>query len=145
HDLLLLRFFNEDLSKVTTYARSGGGEDLDLELALPYPAAVIQAWSFDVIDDQSLDPHSRNLPGTKLGVRSTLRFPIRFANRLIGGLAAMSFTPSKYSSEDVIIGRRLADLMAVALSHHRLADEARRNEQLQAKAEKSDLLDELLT
>src|SRR5262249_27181756 len=28
HDLLLLRFFNEDFSKVTTYARTGGGKDL---------------------------------------------------------------------------------------------------------------------
>src|SRR5262249_47982495 len=77
HDLLLLRFFNEDFSKITTYARTGGGEDLDIDLPLPYPAAVVQAWNFDVIDDQLLDPYLKGMPGTRLGVRSNLRFPIR--------------------------------------------------------------------
>src|SRR5262249_44974704 len=123
HDLLLLRFYDEDFSKVTTYARTGGGEDLDFDHVLPYPAAVIQAWNFDLVDNQLLDPYLKDMPGTRLGVRSSLRFPIRLGDRLIGRLGVMSFEPSKYSSEDVIIGRRLADHMAVALSHHRLAEE----------------------
>jgi transcriptional regulator with GAF, ATPase, and Fis domain len=144
HDLLLLRFFNENFSKVTTYARTGGGKDLDVDLALPYPPAVIQAWSFDVVDDHTADPHVRDMPGTKLGMRSMLRLPIRLGERLMGGLAIMSFKPAQYSSEDVVVGRRLADHMAVALSHHRLAEGARRNEELRAKAEKSDLVDEVL-
>ena len=145
HDLLLLRFFNEDYSKVTTYARTGGGEDLDFDLALPYPANVIQAWDYGLIDDQTLEPYFRDMPGTKIGVRSTLRLPIRFGDQLTGRLAFMSFECSKYSSEDVIIGRRLADHMAVALSHHRLSEESRRNEELRTRSEKSDLLDEVLT
>src|SRR5262249_13013300 len=63
HDLLLLRFYDEDFSKVTTYARTGGGEDLDFDHVLPYPAAVIQAWNFDLVDNQLLDPYLKDMPG----------------------------------------------------------------------------------
>jgi transcriptional regulator with GAF, ATPase, and Fis domain len=137
HDLLLLRSFSEDLSKVRTYARTGGWKDLDVDLALSYPPAVIQAWNFDLLDDALCDRRAEDLPGVKLGVRSIMRFPIRFGDKLIGALGIMSKEPSMYSSEDVIIGRRLADYMAVALSHERLAEG-------RARAEKSEMLDEVL-
>src|SRR5262249_42539844 len=135
HDLLLLRTFNDDFSKVKTYAHTGDWQELELDLALPYPPAVIRAWNFDVLDDTLLDSRVDDMPGSRRGMRSILRFPIRFGDRLIGAIGIMSTEPSKYSGEDVIIGRRLVDHMAVALSHQRLAEEVRRNEEVRTRAE----------
>ena len=86
------------------------------------------------------------MPPAKQGARSTVRFPIRYDNRLIGGLAVMSFEPFKYSNVDILVGRFLADHVAVALSHdelaQRLAQQARSNAELRARATSMELLDE---
>jgi GAF domain-containing protein len=137
HDLLLLRVFNEDFSKIMTFARTGGGADLDIALPHSYPAAVTQVWNFDIMDDHQAHPIERDKPPAKMGVRSSLRLPIRFDDRVIGGLAFLSVEPNKYAADDVLVGRRLADHVALALSHHnlaeRLAEEARSAEALRAR------------
>src|SRR5262249_14845047 len=148
HDLLGLRLLSDDLSKVTTFARTGGGDDFDMELTLKYPAAVIRAWNFDIVDDHTIHPVERDNAPAKLGLRSSLRLPIRSEGQVIGGLGFMSFEPSMYTSADVVIARRLADHVAFALSHYRLAqqfaEQARNNEALRARTTNLELLDELL-
>jgi transcriptional regulator with GAF, ATPase, and Fis domain len=148
HDLLLLRVFIEDLSKVLTFARTGGGADLDIVVPATYPPAVMQVWNFDIMDDHAFSPIERNNTPAKMGVRASLRFPIRFDDRVIGGLVFMSFEPKKYGADDVLVGRRLADHVALALSHHnlaeRLAEQARSAEALRARTTNLELLDELL-
>jgi hypothetical protein len=44
----------------------------------------------------------------------------------------------------VLVARRITDHVALALSHRRLAEQARHNEELRARTEKTELLDELL-
>ena len=148
HDLLWLRVFKEDLSNILCFARTGGGADLDIVVPATYPSAVLQAWSFDILDDHALSPIERNNTPAKMGVRASLRLPIRFDDRVIGGLGFMSFEPKKYGADDVLVGRRLADHVALALSHHhlaeRLAEEARSTEALRARTTNLELLDELL-
>jgi transcriptional regulator with GAF, ATPase, and Fis domain len=148
HDLLILRLLNADVSRITTLARTGGGTDVNVPVPHAYPAAATRAWNFDLVDDHMVHPLDRDKPPAKMGARSSLRFPIRYDNRLIGGLAVMSFTPSTYSNGDVLVGRFLADHIAVALSHHelaqRLAEEARSNEELRTRTTSIELLDELL-
>jgi transcriptional regulator with GAF, ATPase, and Fis domain len=84
-----------------------------------------------------------------MGMRSAVRLAIRFDDRLIGGMGFHSVAPAKYRTIDVSVGRRLADHVAVALSHYRLAEQlaeqARRNEELRVRAAQADLLDEVLT
>src|SRR5262249_25563109 len=142
---LLLRLFNEDLSKITTFARVGGGSDLDLDLATFYPPAVMRAWNFDIVDEHQNHPIEYKNPPAQLGLRSSLRFPIRIDDRLIGGLGVMSYEPAKYTSGDVMVGRRLADHLAVGLSHQRLAEEDRRAVALRERAANLEMLDGLLT
>jgi transcriptional regulator with GAF, ATPase, and Fis domain len=148
HDLLLLILFNEDLSQFEVYARSDRGSDLGSVLPSAYPAAAIRAWEFLIVDDHVSHPQEHDTPTTKMGARSSLRFPIRFDNRVIGDVGFISYEPRKYTSADVAVGRRLADHVSSGLSHYNiakeLAEQARRNEELRAKAEKSDLLDEVL-
>jgi transcriptional regulator with GAF, ATPase, and Fis domain len=149
HDLLLLRIFSEDFTTITVYARSDRGAAPPMVVPNTYPRAVSQAWTFDIIDDFSLHPMEKDAPPAKLGARSVVRVPIRFDDRLIGGLGFLSFTPSRFISEDVEVARRLADHVAVALSHYelanRLAEEARRAEGLRVRTMNLELLDELLT
>jgi transcriptional regulator with GAF, ATPase, and Fis domain len=149
HDLLLLRVFSEDLAHITVYARSDRGTAPPMVVPNSYPLGVLQAWAFDIVDDFKLHPGERDTPPAKLGARSVVRVPIRFDDHLIGGLGFLSFTPSRFTSEDVEVARRLADHVAVALSHYelanRLADEARRAEGLRVRTMNLELLDELLT
>ncbi len=148
HDLLMLRFLTEDFSKIVTLARTGGGADLDIAVPHIYPPAVTRAWNFDIIDDYSVHPQEQNKVPATLGVRSSLRLPIRFDDRVIGGLAFLSREPRNYGSSDVVVARRLADHVAVALSHHNLAQqfakEARNAEALRTRTTSLELLDVLL-
>jgi transcriptional regulator with GAF, ATPase, and Fis domain len=148
HDVLHLGLLSDDLSTVTTFARTGSGIDLDIPIAIAYPPAVVRVWNFDIVDDQQQQPLERELPLAKMGARSLLRLPIRFDDRLIGGMNLVSFAPGVYTSADVEVARRLADHVAVALSHYhaaeRLAAEARRHEELRARTTNLELLDELL-
>jgi transcriptional regulator with GAF, ATPase, and Fis domain len=148
HDLLILTLFNEDLSNFTALARSDGDSDLGAVIPSTYPAAVTRAWEFDLIDDHTVYPLELDTLGSKLGARSSLRFPIRFDGRVIGGVAFISFKCAAYGDIDVPVGRRLADHAAVALSHYmlakRFAEQAGRAEELQARTTNIDLLDELL-
>src|SRR5262249_30303096 len=50
----------------------------------------------------------------------------------------------RFSRDDVMVGRRIADHIALALSHQRLAEEGRRAAALQERNAKLELLDDLL-
>src|SRR5262245_53676761 len=62
HDLVVLRLLSEDLSKITTFARTGGGTDLDIALTNLYPPSVTRAWNFDVLDDLTQHSLERERP-----------------------------------------------------------------------------------
>src|SRR5262245_16067222 len=69
----------------------------------------------------------------QIGMRSFLGIPMRLD---IGTswLIIVSRTPHQYSEEDIIIGRRLADHVSLALSHQRLAGEERRAAEARERA-----------
>jgi transcriptional regulator with GAF, ATPase, and Fis domain len=74
-----------------------------------------------------------------LGVRSMLRVPVRVHNEPIGAISFGSSQPFDYDDEDVILATRIADHVALAVAHERLADEVRRAAQAQ---ERTRLLEE---
>ena len=55
-----------------------------------------------------------------------------------------SRTPAVYQPADAVVARRIADYVALALSHQRLADQARPAEELRARTATLELLDDLL-
>jgi transcriptional regulator with GAF, ATPase, and Fis domain len=149
HDLLLLNLFNDELTTFTVYARSDQGAGLGMVRPNPYPASTIKAWSFSIVDDHLLHPMERDSPSTRIGARSSLRFPIRFDDRVIGGVAFVSFKPHGFTDADVRVGKRLSEHVASAISHFilagQLAEQARRTEELRAQTTNLELLDELLS
>jgi transcriptional regulator with GAF, ATPase, and Fis domain len=63
---------------------------------------------------------------TDLGVRSTIRAPIRRHGELVGGLGFSSRAADHYGEEDAEFAVRVADHVALALAHQELAEESRR-------------------
>ena len=145
HDLLVLRIFSEDLKSLTTYASSDGGSAVGVTVPQAYPASVTRSWHFDIVDDLSTHAIEQHLVAATLGARSTLRIPIWFGNRVIGGVGFVSLEPDTvHATADVVIGRRLADYVAVGLSHHKLAEESRQAAALRERATNLEMLDGLL-
>ena len=71
----------------------------------------------------------------KFGIRSVLRLPIFFGGAPQSTLNFFSKSPHQYSEEDVPVARRVADLVSLALSHRRLAEEERRAALLEKRVE----------
>jgi transcriptional regulator with GAF, ATPase, and Fis domain len=148
HDMLALGLYNEDLTTYTAYAMTGSGPQSTGALKNPYPPSAVRAWTFDIIDDRAQHPLDRDRPATHAGAKSSIRFSMEVDNRVFGGLGINASRTHAFSTADVAVGRRLADCVAVALSHHRLAEQlaeqARQNELLRARAAQADLLDDVL-
>jgi transcriptional regulator with GAF, ATPase, and Fis domain len=115
-----------------------------VEAPLPEPELLTEPWDYRLIDDLPADPRYASSPTVAAGMRSVLGLPVRFDGRLRYGLNFYSRTTSGFTRDDAAVGRRIADHVTLALSHQRLAEEARDNAELKARAANLELLDELL-
>ena len=68
---------------------------------------------------------ARNRVLLATGMRSWLRVPVRLSGEVRGSIVFLHREPSQYHLADVEVARCIADRIALALSHHRLAEEAR--------------------
>ena len=68
------------------------------------------------------------------GIRSELRMPIWLQGERAGFLFFCSRRPNTYGEEDVELARRVAEHVALAMAHERLAEEARRTSTAQRHA-----------
>src|SRR5437763_1822337 len=64
--------------------------------------------------------------GRESGLRSGLRVPVRANGELIGVFALLSRRADAYTERDLELAQRVADYVAIAVSHQRLAETARR-------------------
>jgi len=100
-----------------------------------------------VVGVEYLDPRSRQAvtrefrPSAVLlqsytvrGIRSELRIPVSLQGERVGYLFFTSKRTHAYSEDDVELARRVADHVALALAHERLAAEATRATQAQQQA-----------
>jgi transcriptional regulator with GAF, ATPase, and Fis domain len=63
----------------------------------------------------------------RLGVRSALRVPLPLGNAVFGSLFFLSRAPEQFSEDDIDFAQRVAEHLALAFSHQRLAEAARRD------------------
>jgi transcriptional regulator with GAF, ATPase, and Fis domain len=75
--------------------------------------------------DQELSPERFRML-RDMGVRSSLRVPLRLHGEVVGGLNFLSRQPGRFRPEEADLARRIADHVALALAHERLAEEQRR-------------------
>jgi two-component system NtrC family response regulator len=145
HDVVGLGMYSDDYSEMTLYACSSSmpvGEPVVVRNE--YPVVSTRVWDHHVHHDLSTDLVERDTDACRAGYRSSLRMPIRFGDRLIGGLNFMTYEPAKYTPLDVAVARRVAEYVSLALSHHRMAEESRRTEALRERAANLQMLDGLL-
>jgi transcriptional regulator with GAF, ATPase, and Fis domain len=80
------------------------------------------------------------------GLRSWLRVPVRLSGGVVhGGIAFAHRDPARYTPADVEVARRVADRIALALAHHRLAEEARTASEARERAARLEATVETLT
>src|SRR5437588_222335 len=73
-------------------------------------------------------------PWVAMGYPSWLRLTVRLRGDVLGFLNFLSRAPDSYTEADVPAARRIADLVALAFAHERLAEEARRRAEAQERA-----------
>jgi transcriptional regulator with GAF, ATPase, and Fis domain len=70
------------------------------------------------------------------GVQCVMRVPVRIGDTLVAFLMLAAAEPEQYGPEEAGIARRIADHVALALSHQRLAEEERRGAEAKERADR---------
>ena len=130
HDRMALGLFTEDRKSVRIHAYSGDRiPDMPETICIEEPQTrEATDWSFFLVRDLRLEPQccGPKYDGMKDdGLRSLLRVPVRLEGEVVGGLNFLSRQVGQYREEDAEIARRIADQVALVLSHEKLAEEAR--------------------
>ncbi len=143
HDRMALGLLNETRDAIRVYAVSGTGFP-EIKEPIRLSSAECERgneWSTEIVRDvgAEIDPASdrcRHL--TADGIRSLMRVPIFFEGQwqFAGGLLFLSRAPGTYGEDDVPLAQHVADQIALALSHERLAGEARRAADAESEAKK---------
>jgi transcriptional regulator with GAF, ATPase, and Fis domain len=130
HDALGLPLLTEDRRHIVPYAVAGGLRDVPIPERIPIPETLLYLtqtrWDYRIIDDLQAADGFKDTPPAKMGFRSCLMVPIHVHGEHVGLLNFLSSTLRHFRSSDVLIARRIADHVALALSHQRLAEEAAR-------------------
>jgi len=136
HDMLSLPLLSDDREHVIVYAVSGSEVAFPTTVPLPdhQKPLLTTPWEFIIHPDLQADPLESVLPPGQAGYRGRLLVPIRLQGSLIGALDFFSLQPDCYKPADVLAARRIADHVALALSHQRLADEAQRTAEARERA-----------
>ena len=130
HDILVITAWGKDGASFRLYAVAGTETDAELlepqvltgddRTALNRDAYVIHDADAELVPDSI-----RGRIFKRFGVRSALRVPMPLGAEVFGSLFFLSRLTDSFSEEDVDFARRVADHLALALSHERLAEAAR--------------------
>src|SRR5260370_703751 len=150
HDLLGLALFSDARRSVRVSAASHPEAATIPELPIPQAILPTIAWEFFIARELTIAPDRKTArarvylaDGTEdeltvqlnpvalqlfeqNGIRAQLRVPLRLRGQIVGALAFNSTPPDRYRLEDADVARRIADHVALALSHQRLGEKERR-------------------
>jgi transcriptional regulator with GAF, ATPase, and Fis domain len=137
HDFASVGLFDDDLTHITMVAKTSSLTPEEYHGPMPYPPVQTGAWICRMIHDLSTQPVDSKTDFSFLaGGRSSIRVAIRFEDRTVGALNFTSRERARYSALDLTIGRRVADYVALAVAHQRLAEEGRRAAALDERNQK---------
>ena len=134
HDVLAMTAWAEDGLSFRVYAMSGAEAPAESfwapQLVTPADRALMHRDSY-VLHDVNSETTADTVRGRLLrtvGARSALRVAIPLGNAVFGSLYFIAREPGRFADEDVDFARRVADHLALAVSHQRLSEAARRSE-----------------
>ncbi len=113
HDEANLALATDDPSRYRLYASTRG-----------FPELLCRS-SGCILQDPAVPRILDRAPGPERGLRSGVSAPVLVDGTVAGVLALFSCRSDAYAGRDLWLVQRLADYIAVALAHHRLAEEAR--------------------
>ncbi|HTS35908.1 MAG TPA: sigma 54-interacting transcriptional regulator [Candidatus Solibacter sp.] len=143
HDLMGVMEISEAGDRIRLHAGSGKTTS-PYEVAVPDPQILTGPRAALIIDDFPNHPLAKGSPALKAGMVTLLSAPIRFGGRLQAAVNFFSRQPGWFRHDDLPVAERIASHIALVMSHHRLAEEARQRQELEAYASKLDLLDQSL-
>jgi transcriptional regulator with GAF, ATPase, and Fis domain len=138
HDRLVLTSLAPDMKTVTIDALSGEPvPDLTRTADIPSECAARMTQP-EVVADVETEPQpgDRRERARLLGIRSLLRCPLRMVDGRAGSLLFLAKQPGAYTDDDMVVAHRVADYVSLALSHQRLAEEARVAEEARNRADR---------
>src|SRR5262252_1695298 len=145
HDVLGIAEISENGDRIRLLAVAGiAGGPQNFEAPILGPDFLTKPWNIRVVEDVPSDRFFAGGPAAKAGMQSGLTVPISFGGRLRAAVSFFSRERSHFSEADFPIAQRVASYITFAMSHHRLAEEARQRQALEAHASKLDLLDQSL-
>jgi transcriptional regulator with GAF, ATPase, and Fis domain len=150
HDVLVLTEFQpgERAFRVVTYAGSADAPIPMQPIELTEEESQRRLNDFELVHDIATElaaDTARNRAMRASGMRSWLRVPVRLGGEVQGSLGFCHREPSQYTMDDVEVAGHLADRIAVAVSHHRLAEQARVAAEARERAERLEAAVESLT
>jgi two-component system NtrC family response regulator len=132
HDILTITAWAEDGTSTRIYAMAGVTvDDPQFWDTIPLSEserALLDRDPYVVHDvDEEIDPASiRGRMFARFGVKSVLRVPMPLGTGVFGSLFFLARHTTAFSEDDFDFARRVADHLALAISHERLAEAARR-------------------
>jgi transcriptional regulator with GAF, ATPase, and Fis domain len=133
HDILALTSWAEDGRSVRVYAVTGAHVD-DPAFSAPMMIAENERYLLHrdpyIVRDARTEIAPEGIRGRifgRLGVLSALRVPLALDTGVFGSLFFLAREAERFGEADLDFARRVADLLALALSHQRLAEAARRD------------------
>jgi transcriptional regulator with GAF, ATPase, and Fis domain len=144
HDFGALGLLSDDLEHIDVHAETLPGSAFRPVGRVPYPPVQQAAWLFRFVDDLLANPFERHEAPARAGGRSSIRVAVRLHDAVVAVLSFTRRQVSPFTVDDLVVVRRIADYVALALSHQRLAEESRRAAALRERATKLELLDALL-
>ena len=140
HDLINLTEIDLRARTIRIVAYAG---ECDIPISMdPFPLLeheVEDRADFAIVDDivAELDRETeRHRLILASGMRSWLHVPVLLSGEVKGSLSFLHREPSRYGHDDAEIARRIADRIALTLSHHRLAEEAQIAAEARERAER---------
>jgi Nif-specific regulatory protein len=129
HDRMALGLFSEDRKTIRIHAYTGDRlPEMPEKICIEGDPRTDSDWSFFLVRDLRKESRccgQKYLVMMEEGLRSLLRVPVRLEGEIVGGLNFLSRTVGQYREADADIARRIADQVALVLSHEKLAEEAR--------------------
>ena len=132
HDKMTLGLLSDDRTENRLWAIAGDRSWAPETYPIPESERAQMELGFQIVRDAETDlpaDSSRRAILLGAGLRSSLRVPIRLEGRIVGALSFHATATGRYGDEDVELAGRVADQVALAFSHQRLAEEAKRAEE----------------